>query len=157
MLLTVLSTELPVVLVHDWLDGTIPWGIRLIPFLYNRWYRRACSRVIAGRRADLTREAWITAAVPVRLVETVSAIIASEYYWPYRMLFHPEDECFVLFCFWRRTWVDSLELPCCIMRVEQQLGVEVPDDIVPRLGKMLFGDFLRELVQLAQASPTSKL
>lgn len=152
MSLTVLSTEMPAALVHNWLELHIPRVIRLVPCLYNRWYQRACLGVLAERKADLTRQAWVPTNVPLGFVETVSAAIVDEYYWPRGTLFHPEDECWVLFHFWRQKWVDSLELPCCIMRIEQELGAELPAEIVLGLHKMLFGHFCRELVQLVQAS-----
>lgn len=151
---SVLSTEMPVSLGHYWLHGAIPRILRLVPCFYNHWYRRNSLRVLAERKPDMVRQAWVQSDVPLSLVGTVSAAVADEYWWPRGALFHPNDECRVLFCFWRRALADSLELPCCIMRIEQELGVQIPDHILPRLHEMSFEDLCRELVQLLQVPPS---
>ncbi len=151
-----LQMEIPFILNHSRLEASIPWIIRLTPCVYNFWYRRLYLRSLTIRQGEAVRQAWLAVGVPLELVEIVSAVIAHEYSWPRATLFHPEDECYVLFCFWRRTWVDSLELPCCVMQIEEKLGVELSESILPQLRRMLFGNLCKELVLLAKSSSSSE-
>ncbi len=142
--------EVQATLRHDRVTRTIPCIARLLPCLYNHCYRRACLRVLADRTVELTRQMWLVTEVPWGLVQKVSAVIASEYAWPKGSLFLPGDECSVLFCLWRWTISDALELPCCIMEIEDEFGVELSVETVERLPKMAFVDLCAELMRLVR-------
>gem|GEM_PF-1188415 len=126
----------------------------LLPCLYNYYYRRACVRILANRSMASTLQAWAPTKIPWPVIQKVSEIIASEYYWPREALFLPEDECWVLFCFWRRQLSDGLELPSCILRLQEDFNVELPEGLLLSLAGMSFGAFCNEVLRLIQDVPS---
>lgn len=133
------------ILRHEDVDGRIPLLARLLPCIYNVWYRHACLAVLHTRSAQSVEEAWLRYGVPWPNVQVMTQIVKEVFCWPRDCYFLPEDDCWVLFCFWRRQLTDSLELVEWLVRTEDELGVTVPEQLCEVFAHLSFGDLLMAL------------
>lgn len=130
-------------LEHSVLIKKVPPIVRFlrVPILYNYWYWRACMRVLRERTRELVDQAWQATGIPGRVIEAVARIVRDELWWPARSLFVPGDECFVLFGCWRQEITDGLELPVCILEIERELNVVIPEELMKCLPDLRFAEF----------------
>lgn len=136
----------PQALRHKELENGIPNLSRLVPCLYNLWYRRACLAVLRGRTIQSVDEAWAAYGLAWLRVVPIARIVVEEFFWPRESFFLPEDDCWVIFCFWRRQLTDSLELVTCFVRIQEELGAILPDQINELFANMPFGDFCKAVL-----------
>jgi len=89
--------DLMVPLKHELVSNGFPGIVRILPILYNHWYRVACLRLLRERTPEEFEQAWRLAGIPAPLTNAVVRIVRDEYCWPSDSLFLPDDECFVVF------------------------------------------------------------
>jgi len=133
-------------LKHSVILRSVPWWGHLAPPGFNLVYGRVCRRVIRTRTREVWQQAWQVKQVPRETVQKITRIVSDEFYWPRESLFLPDDECYVLFCLWRRKLCDDLALVTCILNLERELGVKVKDDVISSLGTLTFGEFCGSLI-----------
>lgn len=132
-------------LKHDMLMESVPRLARFVPPIYNLFYWAACRRTLHNRTKECWQHAWLLAGIPRERVETVTRVVVGEYFWPRSSLFFPDDECFVVFCFWRWSLTDGLGLPACIEAIERKLATKIQGELLSSLARITFGEFCKRL------------
>ncbi|MGB4726545.1 MAG: hypothetical protein WBH86_04000 [Thermogutta sp.] len=130
-------------LEHGFLRKKVPGVARLLPVLYNHWYKSECLKLLRRRTKDEVEHAWRAAVVPNRVAGVVTRTVRDEYCWLPEALFVPADECFVVFCWWRLALSDGLEAEVCIVEIERELEVRIAEEVIRSLPTLKLGEFCR--------------
>lgn len=137
-----LDTDRPIQPLDMRLVSDLPLRWRIIPCVYNSKCKAVFDQVLSQRNAAIVNLSWQDLALDEHFRLAVSDLIAKHFRWG-QPLFVPQDECFVLFEFWRRRVADCMEFECFVLDLESLPGLDIPGDL--KLSSMTYGEFLGAL------------
>lgn len=117
---------------------------RIFPCAYNSRCWRVLNAFLSARTDTRVLEEWSSSHHALRLVKDASRVIAHAIGWP-SSLFVPSDECYIVFGLWQWRIIDGLELPECIMALEDVAEVRFTPELMSLMQTGLYGDFVTSL------------
>ena len=129
--------------------------MRLFPPYFNSRIRRLCAKVLSERNKDEIYEAWKKRGISLADHTKFRVPICSELWWC-NDLFHPDDECYVVFNHWEKRFTDDLSLVHLFISINKEFKCNVSDIPVDMQTdtKLTLCQFLEAVVNLRKNSRT---
>ena len=129
--------------------------MRLLPRYFNARARRLCNNILKERNKDEIYEAWKKRGIALADHTKFRVPICSELRWC-NDLFHPDDECYVVFDHWEIRSNANLSLVYLFTNINKIFKCDVrdiPEDILTDT-KLTLCQFLEAVVNLRKKSRT---
>jgi hypothetical protein len=102
--------------------------MKVLPPYFNFRAGRLYNNVLKERSREEIDKAWRNYGITADYTKLCD-LIAKEWGWS-NNLFHPDDECHVLFSLWEKVLTDDMELAHLLLGIQKEFDCEIPDDVL---------------------------